>query len=190
MISVVVPHIKSRDEFFYSQCLPSIEQNKPDELFIMDGEENVQEKRNAGARLATSDFLFFCDDDVVLPPGFFEALRVGIGSHDFAYCDYAAVNHPTPGFTGHKARDFDLPTLKKMNYISTMSLVRASSFPGFDESLTRLQDWDLWLTMASNGCSGVYVRGVNFTAHWLDQGITRHGGWESAHSIVKRKHKL
>lgn len=190
MISVVVPHLKSRDEFFYSKCLPSIELNNPREIFLMDDDSGVQEKRNAGARRATSEFLFFCDDDIVLPEGFFTRMLDGIGSYDFAYCDYDAVNHPTKGFAGHRARHFDAAILRKMNYISTMSLVRRSAFPGFDVSLPRLQDWDLWLTMVANGSRGVYIRDLKFTAHWLDEGITKSGGWEAAQEMVKRKHGL
>lgn len=192
-ISVVVPHIASRDEFFQGYCLPSIWANEPTEVIILSGDEHVQWKRNEGAYRATSEFLFFCDDDVVLESNILSDLLAALGDRfDFAYCDYGAVNHPVNGVVGHTARPFNVATLRRANYISTMSLVRASMFPGFDESISRLQDWDLWLTMTERGSNGVYVPRVGFVAHWLDSGITNQSkaAWQEAENIVREKHGL
>ena len=189
-ISVVVPHLTSRDDFFIRYCLPSIWANSPAEVIVLDDDRHVQVKRNAGAAKATQEFLFFCDDDVILADGCLGALYQNIGDHDFAYCDYRAANHPTPGFTRHTAKPFNVKTLQAQNYISTMSLVRRSKFPGFDEKIQRLQDWDMFLTMTENGSTGVYVKEAEFIAFWLDRGITSRGNWEDSNQIVKRKHGI
>ena len=46
-----------------------------------------------------------------------------------------------------------------MPYIHTMSLIRANDFPkhGWDENIKKLQDWDLWLTMSSQGKKGIFI---------------------------------
>lgn len=189
-ISVIVPHIESREEFFVNYCLPSINANHPAEVIVLDGDEHVQWKRNEGAHRATSEFLFFCDDDIILGSDMLSKLLARIPGHDFAYCDYLAANHPTPGFLKHTARKFNLGALRRQNYISTMSLVRASAFPGFDEELERLQDWDMFLTMTNKGSTGVYVEDTNFIAFWLDTGITGNDNWKTARDQVREKHGL
>jgi glycosyltransferase involved in cell wall biosynthesis len=190
-ISVVIPHLKSREDFFRSYCLPSVEHNRPREIHVLDGDENNQWKRNKGASLSSQEFLFFCDDDVILSRDFLKKLLEGIGDHDFAYCDYLAANYPNSRVKRHTAREFDLKALRKQNYISTMSLVRKSAFPGFDERIESLQDWDMFLTMTSNGSTGVYVANVHFIAYWIDEGISGNSKkQQNARSKVMRKHKL
>ena len=51
-------------------------------------------------------------------------------------------------------RPFDACELRAGNYISTQSLVRRAALPSyhpFDERFSALEDWDLWLTMATAG---------------------------------------
>jgi len=76
------------------------------------------------------------------------------------------------------------------NYISTMSLIRANDFPGFDESLKRFQDWDLWLTMMEQGKHGVFCGQTVFDTE-LKDGISHNGvDHNTALNIVKAKHLL
>jgi hypothetical protein len=42
-------------------------------------------------------------------------------------------------------------------------LLRREHFPGFDESVRRLQDWDLWLTMLEAGRTGTWIPETLFT---------------------------
>ena len=46
-----------------------------------------------------------------------------------------------------------------------MSLIRRKDFPqsGWDESIKKLQDWDLWLQMLSEGKTGLWIPQVLFT---------------------------
>jgi len=59
-----------------------------------------------------------------------------------------------------------------MPYITTTSLIRAKDFPGFDESLKKFQDWDLWLTMLEQGKIGVWIPEVLFSAKPRKAGIS------------------
>jgi hypothetical protein len=70
-------------------------------------------------------------------------------------------------WSARRLRDF-----KRGNIVSTMSLVRKRDFPGFDESIRRLQDWDVWLTMLSQGKKGVHCGSVIFETITKQGGIT------------------
>ena len=61
------------------------------------------------------------------------------------------------GYKIFKLWPFDRERLKAMPYIHTTSLIRKEHFPGFDESVKRLQDWDLWLTMLESGHAGTWI---------------------------------
>ena len=88
----------------------------------------------------------------------------------------------------HQAQAFDARELLRRNYISTMSLVRSEVFCGFDEGVSRLQDWDLWLTLLQRSVEGLYVPGVLFHAYYLDQGITTGESLSEAALTIRRKH--
>lgn len=197
-ISVVVPHLDSRELFFRAYSLPSIEANRPAEIVVSDGIGNPAIRRNAGAKRATQEYLFFCDDDVVLSSGclleLFTALEMN-PSRAFAYCDFVGVT--LPGMPAPKAgvvyeakgKHFDRDELRKGNFISPMSLVRKSAFPGFDESLYKLEDWDLWLTIASAGKTGIYVPKTLFFAFYIDAGVTVREDDATWEATIRRKHQ-
>lgn len=86
---------------------------------------------------------------------------------------------------------FDFGRLKRGNFISTMSLVRRETFPGFDETIGRLQDWDLWLTMGARGHFGVQSGRLIFKTKERD-GITKNGpvDWATARAAIAAKHGL
>jgi hypothetical protein len=96
-----------------------------------------------------------------------------------------------PGIGEQCNVEFDAQRLRRHNFISTMSLVRRADHPGFDESLVRAQDWDLWLTMLEQGKVGVYC-GRRIFRSAVRPGITYGGGtsWAKAVQIVKAKHRV
>jgi glycosyltransferase involved in cell wall biosynthesis len=191
MISVVIP--TGDKAKVPSTTLDAIEAQsyKNNELIFVEGPK-VCVNRNAGAKQAKGDFLFFCDEDVTLEPDCLfamrEALRKNPGA-SYAYCDYAR----TGTFDGVlQARHFNAAELKMGNYVSTMSLIRKVDFPGFALDVERLQDWDLWLTMLEQGKTGVYVPMVGFTAHFSESGISSRGMddyWQAVQK-VKNRHPL
>ena len=104
-----------------------------------------------------------------------------------------------------KASSFDKNFLKQNNYIDTTSLIRRSDFPGFDESLKRFQDWDLWLAMLEQGKKGIFIPKVLYKkiisnggiSFWLPSFVYRLPWkigkvkkYEEARAIVARKHGL
>ncbi len=110
--------------------------------------------RNRGAEMTVSPYLLFLDADVVLGVDslkrFVDALAAAPDAA-FAYSNFIW------GWKAFKARQWDVESLKKLNYIHTTSLIKRGAFPGFDPSLKKFQDWDIWLTMAERGAKGVWI---------------------------------
>lgn len=122
--------------------------------FFSKTNEGSNPTRNFGAAKATGDFLLFCDADMVLNQDFLEKMVKTLENNpsaSFAYCSFYY------GVKLFKLFPYDQDRLKKMPYIHTTSLIRREHFPGFDNSIYRLQDWDLWLTMLSQGHTGVWI---------------------------------
>lgn len=118
--------------------------------------------RNNGWRKSRGEYLLFCDADAVLVP---EALELMLSEliirPDISYVFSSFLW----GKKLFKLGPFDAIKLQQGPYIHTMSLVRRSDFPaqGWDESIKKLQDWDLWLTMLEQGHNGHWINKVLFT---------------------------
>jgi glycosyltransferase involved in cell wall biosynthesis len=198
-ISVIVPLSKNRRGFFNNYVLPLIEANNPVEIIVNDDEGRAPKKRNDGYKKSTQPFLFFCDDDILLPANYLESLHNALLKNPdagFAYTGYVGIvlhpeSHPMHGNFSIPSVDFNAGILKRGNYVSTMTLVRRDLFPGFDENLKRLQDWDVWLTVVKNGSKGVLVPNLSFFAYYLDSGITSNDNSEfDAINAIRIKHNL
>ena len=198
-ISVVLVVLKSRLQFVKAFVLPSIKINNPAEIIIIDDEDlNNQEKRNKGASMATQKYLFICDDDVVMPANHLSILCKTLEDNPhyaFVYTDYQALVmnpdiHPKGGNYYEKSREFNLEFLKYNNYIDTCSLVRKGVFCGFDPSVKRFQDWDLWLTIALKGYRGKYIKNSGIIKFYLDEGITSKKSCIEDKKIILKKHGL
>lgn len=118
--------------------------------------------RNRGYRAARGEFIFFCDADAVLKP---EALEKMI-SH--LYYSLGASYVYSSFYWGRKlfkSGEFSAQRLHKEPYIHTMALIRRRDFPaaGWDESIKKFQDWDLWLTMLEQGKVGHFIPEVLFS---------------------------
>src|SRR5690606_19742970 len=90
----------------------------------------------------------------VMEPYCLERLRDVLVQTPHASYAYASFRF---GFKRFRLWSFDADMLRRMNYIHTTSLIRKEHFPGFDPTIRRLQDWDLWLTMLARGYTGVWV---------------------------------
>jgi len=198
-ISVIVPLSKGRNDFFRSFVLPLIEANNPNEIIVNNNDGLAPKKRNDGFKKSTQPFVFFIDDDILLAQNHLEKLLKALENNPskaYAYTGYDGIvientNHPLKGNFKIPTVDFNPNALRQSNYISTMSLIRRERFPKFDESLRRLQDWDLWLTLLSKGHEGIAVHNTDFLAFYLDSGITSNTNNEmDAIVTIKKKHNL
>lgn len=143
--------------------------------------------RNRGAAAASGEFLIFCDADMALDPTMLEKMvNVARRKPD--------VSFVYSGFIWHTRamgmRPFDAHELRRNNYIHTSALIRREHFPGFDESLRRFQDWDLWLTIIKSGRRGIGIPLVLYAAR---AGVmSGRGGRKRLEAIrrVRAKHKL
>lgn len=130
--------------------------------FLNQNNQGAPAARNHGFRESKGDFLFFCDADAVLEPTALETLLSVL-------LQYPAASYAYPSFKWgkklFKGRPFDAQQLRKTPYIHTMALIRRSDFPetGWDESIKKFQDWDLWLTMLENDKVGIFVDQFLFT---------------------------
>lgn len=163
--------------------------------------------RNRGFRESSGELVLFCDADIVWKKDAFAAMAAALEAHPEAAYAYASFKF---GWKTFRGRPFDAERMKKHNYIHTGSMIRRGKFPGFDETLKRFQDWDLWLTMLEGGDVGVWIprelcrvmtrRGG--ISSWLPKFVHRipwaRFGWkpkrirayEEASMIVKKKHRL
>lgn len=165
--------------------------------------------RNRGFHEAQGRYVIFCDADVRMKANMLEDLFEALKLHpeaSFAYCPFRF------GWKLFKGIDFDPEKLRQENFIHTTSLVRKQDFPGFDEKIKRLQDWDVWLTMLEQEKIGVLYPEVLFDVEisgesrigssWLPSFVYRLPwrkiGWmpkrvrkyENARNIIAEKHHL
>ncbi len=165
--------------------------------------------RMRGFEMSKGELVLFCDADVCLRPDALGKLEAALDAHTEASYAYSSFLWGRRHFP---SRPFDAHSLRENNYIHTTALIRREHFPGFDVSLKRFQDWDLWLTMLEHGHTGVFVDeelfdvtrvpGRKNISRWLPSLAYRIPwdklGWvpravreyEEARRVVTRKHGL
>jgi glycosyltransferase involved in cell wall biosynthesis len=110
--------------------------------------------RNYGFSKCQGEYVIFWDADVVARRNMLQAMEKALSGHSGASYAYSSHYYSWKSF---KLWPFDPYRLRQMPYIHTTSLIRREHFPGFDEAINRLQDWDLWLTMLEQGHSGLFI---------------------------------
>ena len=159
--------------------------------------------RNKGFRRANGEYIIFCDADVVMEVNMLEKMRNTLMKNIDASYVYSSFLFGRKLF---KLWEFDDDKLKKMPYIHSTSLIRRHHFPlsGWDESIKKLQDWDLWLTMFEEGHKGIWINEVLFfvkpggtMSNWLPSFIykimpflSKVKKYNQAVEIVMKKHNL
>ncbi|MDD5109635.1 MAG: glycosyltransferase family A protein [Patescibacteria group bacterium] len=167
--------------------------------FIRQSNAGASAARNRGAREGSAPFILFCDADVILKPNFLHThLHVLQNNPQKSYA-YASFRW---GWKAFRPGPFDPVRLHREPYINTHAVIRRAHFPGFDETLKRFQDWDLWLTILDQGREGVWIDQQLFTvrpggtmSRWLPKAAYRLlprlrtvREYRAASEIVKMKH--
>lgn len=133
----------------------------PEVKLIRQNNQGAPAARNAGFAASTGELVIFWDADNLAEPDYLTKLHEALIAHpeaSYAYCDFKF---------GHKlmrAQKFKAEKLREINYITMSSLIWRQDFPGFDTTLKRFQDWDLWLTMLTQNKIGIYVPECLFEA--------------------------
>ena len=157
--------------------------------------------RNFGFEKSQGEFVLFCDADMELRKDCLQKMFTALKNNPakaYAYSDFKY------GWKIFYLWNFDAEKLKKNNYISVCSLLRREDFLGFDQSLKRFQDWDLWLSLLEKEKAGVYIPEVLFKAstasgnisHWLPKifykfsFLKRVKEYEKARAIILKKHSI
>jgi glycosyltransferase involved in cell wall biosynthesis len=188
MISVVIPVREGGSPAITLRSLSAQTYRDFEVIISWDHSANANSARNAGERSARGDFLLFSDDDIDWQPDALDVmLEVLDVRPDIAYC-WGSYRRGEE-LVGMQAFDADI--LRRRNFVPTMALIRRDLFCGFDPSIERLQDWDLWLTMLEQGHSGAYC-GRELFRTVVKPGITEDGAmdWTTAARIVAQKHGL
>jgi len=127
--------------------------------YIFQENRGEQSTRMRGFERSTGDFVLFCDADVILKPRMLEKMEQALSNHPGASFAYSSFRF---GWKTFRSFPFDPVRLRQMNYIHTSSLIRRSGFPGFDSTIKKFQDWDVWLAMLEAGKTGVFIPEVLF----------------------------
>lgn len=113
--------------------------------------------RNKGFSMSQGEYVIFWDADTIAQPEMLEKMFQALQQHPEVSYAYSQFKF---GWKTMKSRVFNEDDLKKYNYIDTTSLVRRNDFCGFDESIKRFQDWDLWLTLLEKKKMGINIPSV------------------------------
>jgi len=159
--------------------------------------------RNFGFKHSKGEYLFFCDADAVLKINMLEILLKTLEKNPEASYTYSNFMWGKKLF---KIGEFNEERLKSGPMIHTMSLIRREAFPknSWDESIKKLQDWDLYLTMLENNKRGVWVDEILFSikpggvySNWLPSFaykifpfLPSVKKYKKAVKIIKNKHNL
>jgi glycosyltransferase EpsE len=158
--------------------------------------------RNKGFLASRGEFVIFCDADVVMGPEMLADMLGALKKNEKAAYAYSSFKFGRKTF---RLWPFDADKLKTMPYIHSTSLIRRECFSGWDETLERLQDWDLWLSMLEKGYAGVWIDKNLFTiidtggtmSSWLPSlayklfpFLSKVKKYEQAVKIIKNKHGL
>jgi len=150
--------------------------------------------RNEGFKHVKGDIVCFWDCDCVIEPDTCKTWVDTFTTHpdiDFVYSGYKFMGENG----GIVSEPFDPWLLKCANFISTCFPMRKKVFPGWDESLKSLQDWDMWLSVVECGGKGLFLPGFAFSTAMPDVNSIsgRNCGsdvWLDRVKAVKDKHNI
>src|SRR3989339_54138 len=175
--------------------------------YVWQENQGANSARSRGYREARGRLVLFCDADIVMKPNCLKKMVQILESQPDAAYVYCSFMY---GWKKFRLWPFDPVRLRRINYIHTTSLIRREYFPGFDEAIHKLQDWDLWLTMLERGQFGVWIPeylflaiphrggistwipGIFYRIPWIRLGLRMRAveRFQIAERIIKKKHHL
>lgn len=134
--------------------------------------------RNAGVAAAGAELVAFLDSDDLLLPDYLERMGAALAAHEdagFAYTDAWLLDDESDRFARPSAMSWNQPPdhppadpeaflrlLIESNFIFVATTVRRAALEAagpFDESLTAVEDYDLWLRVLAAGFGAARVPG-------------------------------
>jgi GT2 family glycosyltransferase len=190
LISVIIPS-RVGEEIFSLKTLKSQTYKKIEIIVEYDQKkEGVSVVRNQGAEKAKGQFLFFCDNDLLLSQTCLSDLYLTLKSSPES--KWAFGKFYVDDYLFNENKNLEIPkvgTVDWVNYfegISTMSLIDASVNPRFDEEMKRFNDWNLWLTLHESWHNPVFCDKVLFVSNNKKGGISN----SNIDDYIKWKNKL
>ncbi|MEK7680939.1 MAG: glycosyltransferase family A protein [Patescibacteria group bacterium] len=176
---------------------------KVDVKIINQENQGAAVARNRGFAESKGEYVIFWDADTIARPDMLEKMLNALQKHPEASYAYSRFKF---GWKTIKSQPFDAEKLKQVNYIDVTSLIRRVDFLGFDESIKRFQDWDMWLSLLERGKIGVFIpkvlykklvgdrKGISswlpsffYKLPWKTKQVKK---YEEAKEIIIKKHKI
>lgn len=147
--------------------------------------------RNIGFKASTGGVVIFPDADTAFGPGAFSIYKMALDDHPEAAFVFGGYELFGGGVI--PTMPWDAYALETKNYIGGTQPIRREWFPGWNEELKSLQDWDMWLTIRDNGGHGVYIPDLLYTTEAPGQDSisadsSRH--WLERLEAVKARHNI
>lgn len=194
LISVIIPN----RAFEKNETLPSLKKQTYKNFEVIEvidkDAKGASWARNQGLKKAKGEFIFWCDNDLQLRPDCLEKLHKTLQDNpdaDWAFgrfiIDRTEFNNRKPAVPEDKySKEF----IDHFHGISTMSLIRASAKPRWDENLKRYDDWDLWIRLTREGHMPAFCDTILFSTVNRPHGITQQSrdDIDRNMSIIYKKH--
>lgn len=132
--------------------------------------------KNTGIMASKGEYLAFLDDDCEFLPYHLEKLAEKLDKNtnlDMVYCDMWLYDETRPDWEGKQGItfDFDAQFLLNRNYIDTSEVMirrdLAFAVGGFDETLPKFIDWNMWVRIMKWGANiqRVPIIATNYYMH-------------------------
>lgn len=188
-LTIVIPNKAGENPLITIRSLYEQDFTDFDVVIVNDHEGNANIARNRGMECVDTEFVLFCDNDIEWMPGILRLMLKTLNENK--NISYVWGSYEMEGMI-QCYEDYNPIRLREKNFISTMAMVRTVHHPGFDPSVKRFQDWDVWLTMLENGHIGKNIGKLAFKTELRTTGIT-YGGKVSlndALNYINNKHGL
>ncbi len=212
-VSVVV--LTKNSEATTRECLASVSQNNPEEIVIVDGNSTdgtlaiVKEytdkiyddegkglcyARQLGAEMATEEYIFYVDSDVILPQNTLDAMLTELRKNGYGALTARALTRGGTGYFGWAARRYknvvnpDRPGVKRATIPMKATIIPRELVLkyGFDLSTPNSDDTSISQRLIDNGHK-IAVSGTPVYHLWVP-GVKRGGycvGVATAESFLK-----